>query len=94
MQVYTPIDLSRTSASHLAQFTIDFSISLSPPAQVPRTVREVEPYGMMHREGYWYAVGHCHLRGGMRLFRLHRVLGVEMLEERRARWVSTPRLRC
>ena len=45
------------------------------------TGREVDPYGVMHREGYWYAVGHCHLRGGMRLFRLDRVLGVEMLEE-------------
>jgi predicted DNA-binding transcriptional regulator YafY len=45
------------------------------------TVREVDPYGVMHREGYWYAVGHCYLRGGMRLFRLDRLLGVKMLEE-------------
>src|SRR5215213_7574401 len=36
------------------------------------TEREVDPYGLVHREGYWYAVGHCHLRGGMRLFRLDR----------------------
>jgi predicted DNA-binding transcriptional regulator YafY len=49
------------------------------------TEREVDPYGVMHREGYWYAVGHCHLRGGMRLFRLDRVLGAEMLEETFAR---------
>ena len=45
------------------------------------TEREVEPYGVMHRDAYWYAVGHCHLRGGMRLFRLDRVLEAEMLEE-------------
>src|SRR5215204_2740835 len=45
------------------------------------TEREVDPYGLVHREGYWYAVGHCHLRGGMRLFRLDRVLEAEMLEE-------------
>jgi predicted DNA-binding transcriptional regulator YafY len=45
------------------------------------TVREVDPYGVMHREGYWYAVGNCHLRGGMRLFRVDRVLEAEMLEE-------------
>jgi predicted DNA-binding transcriptional regulator YafY len=50
-----------------------------------QTEREVDPYGVMHREGYWYAVGHCHLRGGMRLFRLDRVLGAEMLEETFAR---------
>jgi predicted DNA-binding transcriptional regulator YafY len=49
------------------------------------TEREVDPYGVMHREGYWYAVGHCHLRGGMRLFRLDRVLQAEMLEETFAR---------
>jgi predicted DNA-binding transcriptional regulator YafY len=49
------------------------------------TEREVEPYGVMHREGYWYAVGYCHLRGGMRLFRLDRVLEAEMLEETFAR---------
>jgi predicted DNA-binding transcriptional regulator YafY len=45
------------------------------------TEREVDPYGVMHREGYWYAVGHCHLRNGMRLFRLDRVLEAAMLEE-------------
>jgi predicted DNA-binding transcriptional regulator YafY len=52
------------------------------------TEREVDPYGVMHREGYWYAVGHCHLRGGMRLFRLDRVLDAEMLEEIFARPVG------
>jgi len=49
------------------------------------TEREVDPYGVMHREGYWYAVGHCHLREGMRLFRLDRILDAEMLEETFAR---------
>jgi predicted DNA-binding transcriptional regulator YafY len=49
------------------------------------TEREVDPYGVMHREGYWYAVGHCHLRGGVRLFRLDRVLEAEMLDETFAR---------
>ena len=49
------------------------------------TEREVDPYGVMHREGYWYAVGHCHLRGGMRLFRLDRVLEAALLEETFAR---------
>jgi predicted DNA-binding transcriptional regulator YafY len=49
------------------------------------TKREVDPYGVIHREGYWYAVGHCHLRKGMRLFRLDRVLEAEMLEEAFAR---------
>jgi predicted DNA-binding transcriptional regulator YafY len=44
------------------------------------TERELDPYGVVHREGYWYAVGYDHLRGGMRIFRLDRVLEAELLE--------------
>jgi predicted DNA-binding transcriptional regulator YafY len=46
------------------------------------TERAVDPYGVVHREGYWYAVGHDHLRGEARLFRLDRVLMVESLDEK------------
>jgi predicted DNA-binding transcriptional regulator YafY len=38
--------------------------------------RDVDTYGLAYYGGYWYAVGHCHLRGGMRTFRLDRVLKV------------------
>jgi predicted DNA-binding transcriptional regulator YafY len=44
------------------------------------TERAVDPYGVAHREGYWYAAGHCHLRGGLRLFRVDRILEVEVLD--------------
>jgi predicted DNA-binding transcriptional regulator YafY len=44
------------------------------------TEREMDPYGVVHREGYWYAVGYDHLREGMRIFRLDRVLETELLE--------------
>ena len=47
--------------------------------------RAVDLYGVMQREGYWYAAGHCHLRGSMRLFRLDRVLEAEMLDDTFAR---------
>ena len=47
--------------------------------------RAVDLYGVMQREGYWYAAGHCHLRGGMRLFRLDRVLEAELLDDTFAR---------
>ncbi|MDQ3286459.1 MAG: YafY family transcriptional regulator [Actinomycetota bacterium] len=47
--------------------------------------RVVDLYGVMQREGYWYAAGHCHLRGSMRLFRLDRVLEAEMLDDTFAR---------
>jgi predicted DNA-binding transcriptional regulator YafY len=56
-----------------------------------KTERAVDPYGVVHREGYWYAAGHCHLRGGLRLFRVDRILEAEILAdtfERPARFES------
>jgi predicted DNA-binding transcriptional regulator YafY len=41
--------------------------------------REFDPYGLIYRDGCWYAVGYCHLRGGLRSFRLDRMLAVEPL---------------
>ncbi len=38
------------------------------------TARDVDTYGLAYYLGYWYAVGWCHLRGGMRTFRLDRIL--------------------
>lgn len=38
------------------------------------TERIIDPYGMVYREGRWYAVGYCHLRQDLRVFRLDRVL--------------------
>jgi len=38
------------------------------------TERLVDPYALVHRSGWWYFVGYCHLRRAMRTFRLDRVL--------------------
>ena len=45
------------------------------------TERTVDLYGLVYRSGFWYAVGYCHLREGLRVFRLDRVLQVRMLAE-------------
>ena len=37
--------------------------------------REVEPWGMVSRRGWWYLVGHDRGRGATRVFRLSRVVG-------------------
>lgn len=42
--------------------------------------RDVDTYGLVYYSGYWYAVGHCHLRGGIRTFRLDRVRQVAPAE--------------
>src|SRR5205809_7228105 len=34
------------------------------------TERAVDPYGLVYHVGLWYAVCHCHLRNGLRAFRL------------------------
>jgi len=37
------------------------------------TVRSFDPYGLVYHWDRWYTVGWCHLREGMRVFRLDRV---------------------
>lgn len=37
--------------------------------------RTVDPYGLVHRKGAWYLVGHDHLSHEVRSFRLDRVVG-------------------
>jgi predicted DNA-binding transcriptional regulator YafY len=49
--------------------------------QGERTERDFDPYGLVYREGRWYAVGMCHLRKGLRSFRLDRVHGADALQE-------------
>ena len=46
-------------------------------ARGEETERAVDPYGLVYLSGRWYAAGYCHLRGGLRTFRLDRVLAVE-----------------
>lgn len=38
------------------------------------STREIDPYGVVYRGNSWYVIGHCHTRGGVRTFRLSRVL--------------------
>jgi predicted DNA-binding transcriptional regulator YafY len=42
------------------------------------TERNVDLYGLVYRASFWYAVGYCHLRADLRVFRLDRILQAEM----------------
>jgi predicted DNA-binding transcriptional regulator YafY len=44
--------------------------------------RRVDPYGLAFRGGCWYLAGHCHLRGGVRHFRLDRIRSLRRLDAR------------
>lgn len=46
-----------------------------------KSERALDPYGLVYRAGRWYVVGYCHLRGDVRVFRLDRVVSVELLAD-------------
>jgi predicted DNA-binding transcriptional regulator YafY len=50
------------------------------PREGEVTERAFDAYGLAYRTGRWYAIGWCHLRNGLRSFRLDRVLQVRRLD--------------
>lgn len=44
------------------------------------TERALDPYGVVFFDGKWYVVGYCHLRTGLRIFRLDRVLWASLTD--------------
>jgi proteasome accessory factor C len=47
-----------------------------------RTEREVDPYVVHAEDGSLYVLGHCHLAGGERRFRVDRIARADLLEDR------------
>jgi predicted DNA-binding transcriptional regulator YafY len=43
--------------------------------------REIDPYALVHRGGWWYSVGYCHLRQALRTFRVDRIIDLAVLDE-------------
>lgn len=43
--------------------------------------REVDAYALVHRHGWWYLIGFCHLRQGLRMFRIDRIQELDMLDQ-------------
>lgn len=94
VQAALVLDLARSEASPSSAMVVE----MSGAAQAGRRVwmrytnergeaseRALDPYGLVFRQGRWYAVGHCHLRGALRLFRLDRVADLHVGDERFAR---------
>ncbi|RPJ38795.1 MAG: YafY family transcriptional regulator [Chloroflexi bacterium] len=45
------------------------------------TERQIDPYALVHRGGWWYLVGYCHLRHAPRTFRVDRIQNLEILSQ-------------
>lgn len=45
-----------------------------------RSLRDVDPYVLQAQDGALYLLGHCHLAGGERRFRVDRIAAAELLE--------------
>lgn len=43
--------------------------------------REFDPYAIVHRWGWWYAIGYCHVREAVRTFRVDRIEELALLEQ-------------
>jgi proteasome accessory factor C len=46
-----------------------------------RSVRDVDPYQLQAQDGALYLLGHCHLAGDQRRFRVDRIAGATLLDE-------------
>jgi len=42
--------------------------------------RDLDPYALVHRWGWWYVIGHCHLRRAVRTFRVDRIVELTLLD--------------
>lgn len=43
--------------------------------------RVLNPYALVHRWGWWYTIGYCHLRAAVRSFRVDRISELILLDE-------------
>ncbi len=50
-------------------------------SQSAAEAREVDPYALVNRAGWWYVIGHCHLRNAERSFRLDRIGELTLLDQ-------------
>jgi proteasome accessory factor B len=61
-----------TTLWHAIERQKDVQLEYQSPYGEP-TRRRVSPYGLCLRAGRWHCVGHCHLRGALRTFLVHRM---------------------
>ena len=78
----TPPEIVDTHLAPLRQAIHDrqtVQISYQGRNQEEITRRAIDPYALVHRWGWWYLVGYCHLRQAVRSFRLDRITQLQTL---------------
>ena len=78
----TPPEIVATQLAPLRQAIHDqrqVAISYQGRTQPETTTRTVDPYALVHRWGWWYLVGYCHVRAAVRSFRLDRISQLQTL---------------
>ena len=71
------LEALRRGAHQQQQIQMTYQSSASPAA----TERRVDPYALVHRSGWWYMLGYCHLRRALRTFRVDRIQHIEVLNQ-------------
>ncbi|GAB6178768.1 WYL domain-containing transcriptional regulator [Desulfotomaculum defluvii] len=71
---------SQINQAILDQVTVE--ITYESYSSHTNSARRVNPYHMLFREGFWYLIGYCHLRGEIRIFRIDRIKRLETLDNK------------
>lgn len=45
------------------------------------TMRKVDPYNLIFKEGSWYIIGHCHMKDDVETFKLSRIKSLKVTDE-------------
>jgi predicted DNA-binding transcriptional regulator YafY len=82
---FSPVErdtLQKLRRSLLECVTVQFRYHArnSQDGQSQQNIREADPYGLAYLNNAWYLVAYCHLRQGMRNFRLERMQDLELLK--------------
>jgi len=71
------LETLRRAVRELHQVDMVYRSTSHPQAQR----RLLDPYALVHRRGWWYVIGYCHLRREVRSFRVDRIESLEPLEQ-------------
>lgn len=71
----------RTFLKEAARFRTRCRIRYLKPGDSEPSERNVDPYAVVYGSGRWYVIGYCHLRAGIRAFRVDRVLHATTLDD-------------